>query len=161
MGCYLLMSRSCRWCNYSAPCSWSHLELLFQDEDNEFKRGSDSKRHPVQDLLAAPASRLQRVAHDAWRSMEPRVEVKCYVSSRSNTAAAGEIYLEPARRHTAKDEPSTFCIRWEGQCKQEAHLSASGSTDPWMTTISPGSNPPRMVPAKGTDCGDKCVSVGM
>lgn len=155
-GSYLLMSRSSRWCNYSAPCSWSHLELLFQDEDNEFKRGSDGKRHPVQDLLVAPASCLQRVAHNARRSMEPRVEVKCHVSSRSNAAAAGEIYLEPERRHTGlRMSPPVFCIRQEGRCKKEVHLSASVGTDPWMTTISPGSNPPRMVPAKGTDCGDK------
>lgn len=75
----------------------SHLELVFQDEDDEFKRGSDSERHLVQDLLAAPALPLQRVADDA-RLLQSGVEVKRHVCPRLHAAAAGKIYLEPGGR---------------------------------------------------------------
>lgn len=32
------------------------------------------------------------------------------------------------------------------------NLSASAGTEPWMSTISPGARPPKMVPLKGRDC---------
>lgn len=41
---------------------------------------------------------------------------------------------------------------WSGS--KADHLSASDGTDPWIRTISPGWSPPRMVPVKGTVCGD-------
>ncbi len=76
----------------------SHLELVFQDEDDELERGPDSEGHLVQDLLPAPALPLQRVADDTRRPEEPRVEVKRHVGPRLHAAAAREIYLEPARQ---------------------------------------------------------------
>lgn len=86
-----------------------HLELVSQDEDDEFECSSGSKRHPVQDLLPAPALLLQRVAHDALPPPEPRVEVKRHVGPRLHAAATHEVYLEPARqRRGHRGEASTW-----------------------------------------------------
>lgn len=40
-----------------------------------------------------------------------------------------------------------------GSATGTTNLSALAGTEPWMTTISPGARPPRMVPLKGTDYG--------
>ena len=70
----------------------SHLERVFEDEDDEFERGPGSEGHLVQDLLFAPVLLLQRVADDARRPLvDPRVEVKRHVGSRVHAAAAREI----------------------------------------------------------------------
>lgn len=50
----------------------------------------------MQDLLAAPALLLQRVADETRRPAKPWVEVKRHISPRLHTAATREVYLEPA-----------------------------------------------------------------
>lgn len=39
------------------------------------------------------------------------------------------------------------------------HLSAPDGTEPLIRTISPGKNPPRIVPAKGIDCGQNTTNM--
>lgn len=134
----------------------SHLELIRQDENDDLKLGPGSEGHLVQDLLSAPALFLQRVAHDARWLLEPRVEVKRHVGPRLHAAATREVDLEPARRSRGhRGEVPAGSAYGRGVWKWADHLSASDGTDPWMRTISPGSKPPRMVPAKGMVCGER------
>ena len=81
---------------HELPQLVSHLELLFEDEDDELERGSGPEGHPVQDIFSAPALFLQRVADDAIL-VESGVEVERHVGPRLHAAATREIYLEPAR----------------------------------------------------------------
>lgn len=50
-------------------------------------------------------------------------------------------------------EPSNLQQQQQGSGTGTTNLSAPAGTEPWMTTISPGARPPRMVPLKGTDYG--------
>lgn len=55
-------------------------------------------------------------------------------------------------RTESEAEPSNL-QQQQGSGTVTTNLSASAGTEPWMTTISPGVRPPRMVPLKGTDYG--------
>lgn len=102
---------TCTGLNILLTCTKSqqlvfHLERVSQDEDDDFELPSHSEGCLVQDLLAAPALLLERVAHDTLRPAEPRVKVKRHVGPRLHTAATREVYLEPARQRTGQDRPS-------------------------------------------------------
>lgn len=106
----------------------SHLELVFQDEDDELKRGSAAERHQVEDLLAAPALLLQRVANNALL-VQTRVEMERHVSSRLHAAATREVYLEPVRRSRGQRVRVEEEELWRPH-KSGPNLSASDGTEP-------------------------------
>lgn len=73
----------------------SHLEVVLEDQDDEFESGPRTEGRAWQDLLASPAAPLHCVAHDAGRAAEAWVEVEGHVGSGLDAAAAGQVHLEP------------------------------------------------------------------
>lgn len=140
-----------------------------EDEDDELEVDLEPEGHLVVDLFAAPALFRQRVAHDG-RLFDPRVEMERYVGPRLHAAAAGEVHLEPVRQRTEREDPAlrictptlTFFFFFKYPIDDEdrhPHLSAPDGTEPLIRTISPGKNPPRIVPAKGIDCGQNTTNM--
>lgn len=105
MKCSVELIKDCLKLSNPADCTPvmkqtnSYFELVFQDEDDDFKVHSVPEGHLVQDLLAAPPLLLQSVADDA-HLLHSRVEVKRHVSARLHAAATGEVHLKPVHTGT-------------------------------------------------------------